>query len=205
MKFEFSKIEKLVDGELSHADRSSLLDAIPNGSDHWKHIALAFVEKQIFDESMAEVFSDSPPSKQHSLAAKSFVSDGEARDDRMRLHAVRWLAGLAACLLLGVFIGSSLFATGNFSLTQNRNPTGIGPATELRPSPAEEANSIGLAEALSRSGSPVPAEFQLALRRAGYSYADEQVMTEVSLPDGGAIEIPVRKVRVEYVGLNSFQ
>lgn len=192
-------IQKLVDGELDHTTRSQVLSGIPIDSIQWKDIALAFVEKQIFDEAINSIEAvEESKVRVVECAPESVHSRGS------RMHSLLWAAGLAACLLAGIFIGSDLF-------TADQNPTAHQPpkskdSTELAETPdISSENSIKLAEALSRSISPVPKEFRRALLKAGYTLKENQQMAAVQLPTGGQIEVPVRNVAVTYVGLNSFQ
>lgn len=201
-------IQRLVDGELEHSARSKWLSELHEESASWRALALAFIEKQITDEALRDFqIADAPKDNNHDHASR-FAEATSAKPSNTSLanlrHNAMWILGLATCLLVGVFIGSEM-------TTAPTDPVAV--QTTDAPKQSEQPNkdrndptgTTELADALSRSGAPVPDDFRRALLRAGYSLRDKRTITNVSLPSGGQIELPVRDVDVTYVGLNSFQ
>jgi hypothetical protein len=200
-------LQKLVDGELDHQSRSMLLASLSNDSSHWRDIAIAFIEKQIMDEAL-----NSQPAEATRMTNEQSTTQASASSDkaasspidqrRNRIQSLLWAAGLAACLLVGIFIGSE-FQPESETPVSHSSPELIGNKDATKP--IAESPSFSLAEALSRSSMPVPREFRRALLKAGYTLEEDQKLTAVDLPTGGKIELPVRNVEVTYVGLNSIQ
>lgn len=200
-------IDQLVDGELNHSTRSQWLSKLDPDSPLWRDLALAFVEKQVTDEalcgfSMPAATIQQKPVGSHInttgiLAPHSAV---HTRTENRRWRPLLWLAGLAACLLAGVFIGKQSVSRPNMTVVENND--GSNESSNLD---ASAKSTTDLADALSRSVAPVPVEFRRALMKAGYSLHDRRTITNVTLPSGGQIELPIRDVDVTYVGLDSFQ
>ena len=188
-------IQKLVDGELSHDARSQWMSGLSDGSETWRELALAFVEKQVIGEALEGIAEEVP---------KTFVAPKkqiEETGSQRRARTLIWLVGLTACLLAGVFIGAQYAAQNSDSVAVKQDIN----SQPLKQDLQEHDAAIGLADALSRSSSPVPNEFRRALLQAGYSLRDQQTIANVTLPTGGQVELPVRDVDVTYVGLKAFQ
>ena len=188
-------IQKLVDGELSHDARSQWMSGLSDGSETWRELALAFVEKQVIGEALEGIAEEVP---------KAFVAPKnqiEETGSQRRARTLIWLVGLTACLLAGVFIGAQYAAQNSDSVAVKQDIN----SQPLKQDLQEHDAAIGLADALSRSSSPVPNEFRRALLQAGYSLRDQQTIANVTLPTGGQVELPVRDVDVTYVGLKAFQ
>ena len=188
-------IQKLVDGELSHDARSQWMSGLSDGSETWRELALAFVEKQVIGEALEGIAEEVP---------KTFVAPKkqiEETSSQRRARTLIWLVGLTACLLAGVFIGAQYAAQNSDSVAVKQDIN----SQPLKQDLQEHDAAIGLADALSRSSSPVPNEFRRALLQAGYSLRDQQTIANVTLPTGGQVELPVRDVDVTYVGLKAFQ
>src|SRR5271167_4761222 len=54
---EQQQFDRLVDGELSEADRRSLLVQLEHQPDGWRHCALAFLEAQCWKAELGEMFT----------------------------------------------------------------------------------------------------------------------------------------------------
>lgn len=198
-------IRRLVDGELDHQSRSQWLAGITHDSPVWREVALAFVEKQLFDEALGTLETEEQPTASVEVVDEKQMSRAD-NDSLHRSSAVSWIAGLAACFLFGSLMGYILNRQGDVSAMQVIEPV-PSKALLVKRSAAETTvpTPIGLADALSRSASPVPDSFRRALRKAGYSLSDRQRITNVSLPSGGQIELPVRHVDVKFIGISTFQ
>lgn len=196
-------MQQLVDGELSHSARSQWLSGVADDSALWRDLALAFVEKQITDEALCDFvqcdFVKDETSAQHPTQTQPIAvkqSTPSAGSHASRSRVLMWVAGLAACLLAGFFVGSEFPESRSIPMEVSN---------QVNETPAPAVSSIGLADALSRSNAPVPNEFRRALLKAGYALKDRQTIANVTLPSGGRIELPVRDVDVTFVGLSSFQ
>ena len=202
-------IERLVDGELDHQSRSQWLSSIAVDSSLWREVAMAFVERQIFDETLvALTLEDETPTRIEVDGAKQIDGGKQTKAADGSLHRSRvwsWIAGLAACLLLGLFAGFMLNQNDGKAATRVDDPVPSKAVLVQRSVEGQAASPIELADALSRSVAPVPDEFRRALRKAGYSLSDRQRITNVSLPSGGQIELPVRHVDVKFIGISTFQ
>jgi len=197
-------VEKLVDGELDHSTRSQWLTSLSDDSPLWRDLAFAFVEKQVTDEALRDLRIHETVVRTPAEEQIKHELPDETRPINSRRHwmTLAWIAGLAACLLVGIFIGLKQSATTSTpAVVQNIEHKTLDDSTQIQ----QGKSSIELADALSRSVSPVPNEFRRALLKAGYSLQDRQTMTNVSLPTGGQIKLPIRDVNVTYVGLGSFQ
>ena len=203
-------IERLVDGELDHQTRSQWLSSIAVDSSLWRDVAMAFVERQLFDETLgALAFEDESPTRIEVDGAKQIDGGrqlkGAADGSLHRSRVWSWIAGLAACLLLGLLAGFMLNQNDGTAATLVDDPAPSKAVLVQRSVEGQAASPIELADALSRSVAPVPDEFRRALRKAGYSLSDRQRITNVSLPSGGQIELPVRHVDVKFIGISTFQ
>jgi hypothetical protein len=197
-------IQRLVDGELEHPLRSQWLSSVAADSPLWRELALAFVERQLFDEALGALVSDDQPATRvKEVGEREKVRTNN--DSRSRSFRVSWIAGLAASLLIGFLTGGILYQGTDSTGMRIEDPAPLNAAMESRGAETQRSDSIGLADALSRSVAPVPNEFRRALRKAGYSLRDRQTITNVSLPSGGQIEMPVRHVDVEFIGISTFQ
>jgi len=201
-------IQRLVDGELDHSARSKWLSELPKDSASWRDLALAFVEKQITDEALRNFQFVDATTTSNRVGPSGIIelssTESSNMDSTNQRWNVMWILGLASCLLAGVFIGSEMTTSRTDPVAVQEPDTPKIPDHSAKNS-SDPTGTIALADALSRSGSPVPDEFRRALLRAGYSLRDKRTITNVSLPSGGQIELPVRDVDVTYVGLNSFQ
>lgn len=103
------RLQALVDGECSAAERRRILSQIDNQPERWRELALALLEEQTFRNEirlMRSEASTATPTDTNLSSPSSLIGDlnvFSARDKR------RWYAGpiLAACLMLslGVAIG----------------------------------------------------------------------------------------------------
>lgn len=197
-------IQRLVDGELDHQSRSQWLSSIADDSSLWREVAMAFVEKQLLDEALCTLAFEGETSERIEAATGKQVL-GTANDSLQHRRVASWIAGLAACLLVGLIAGFMLNQNNGTAATQIDDPLPSKALLVNRSVDGSNSSSIELADALSRSVAPVPDEFRRALRKAGYSLSDRQRITNVSLPSGGQIELPVRHVDVKFIGISTFQ
>ncbi len=91
--------DRLVDGELSDAERRRLLASLDDRPDGWRRCALAFLEAQSWGSDMGQLVRDEKPAPVRATAVKPATS---APGDRSPLRqGLAWLA-IAASLLVAV-------------------------------------------------------------------------------------------------------
>jgi hypothetical protein len=225
------QLDRLVDGELSDAERRELLQAADREPDGWRRVALAFVESQALRRELSELM------RPLSLESPDVRHRPPAPSERGRLLRT---GALVACSLLAFGVGrwtttaneriardsqtpapsSRTFADDN---TQNerlmagsaadaqRHQTlrlvfddefgGPPQAVEV---PVVDEASVDPTEFL--NGPPaISPEIQRALLRAGRRVREERQLYEVQLSDGRRGVVPVSNVLVENAGLDVFQ
>ena len=201
-------IDHLVDGELTPEDRRRVLLALASEPDGWRRCALAFLEAQTWSASVRELAD-------HSTDFAPTVPQPPVRSGLGRASA-RW--GLAACLLIASFAaglgtgrsfpmsgvapvprpsaGGSAIAdrTGEPTDLAQSTPTAWDPQQDMPTSiPADESASSLLLE-------DVPSYLITLWQRQGFDVEQIQRTHPVVLTNGGQIELPIRDVRLRYVG-----
>ncbi len=85
-------IQRLVDGELTHRERSNFLNAMDRQPDMWREVALAFVEDQVWSDfahqSIEEISSSTNVSEDESKITGAFApsaKNGRAHKPRIEL------------------------------------------------------------------------------------------------------------------------
>jgi hypothetical protein len=94
--------DRLVDGELSDADRHRLLSSLDDRPEGWRRCALAFLEAQCWSEQLGEL-ARRPTATDDIEQAITIVPAAAPREDRR--HGAAWLAmaaGLLAAFTLGL-------------------------------------------------------------------------------------------------------
>ena len=213
------QIQQLVDGELSHEERCRLLKHLSNVESGWKQLALGFVEQQIIRESLVPVARE--------IKTSGFlVPQGDAIRKKSKedyaASKTRWWVGLVAATLVG-FLGGTMC----YMSLQSLLPGGDVVLNNAGSDIPEVVKSLGsvqvdeqetvqigseldnekltLADAMSRSMLPIHPVFRVEMLKAGYEVLEDQKKTRVDLPTGGTIEIPIRDVQINYVGVSVFQ
>ncbi len=190
------QIQQLVDGSLSHSDRSNWLLSLDDDSTAWRDIALEFVQKQILDEALGATGVLLQPT---SISEKDIIT--RSKRPLKPLPAGTWWA-IAASLVLGLWLGSLLFSGGPESSVASRSPAD-------RSNLAQPANldnhQLLLADALARSVNPVSLDARRAFLKAGYVVDEQKTIADVQLPSGDLVQLPVRKFNVQYLGNATYQ
>jgi hypothetical protein len=212
-----AEIQRLVDGELPHDRRVRLLENLARRPNQWRDLAIAFVERQVLDESLLSKVAPRLPSLEvngvsqsdhaqniHRLASKP-PSKGTHGS---RVHRLGRAVTAAACLLIG-------FAVGNWRVPLPHPPDGPGVASTAKETLDESADSsqgsdkpisvIPLADALSRASYPIPVDLRREMMRQGYLITELDRLSKVQLPTGQTVELPVRQVAVTYLGNAAYQ
>lgn len=209
-----ANIQLLVDGELTHARRSEFLRGLSSDSKGWRDIALAFVERQVLDESLAakkdprqtSILVQMPAEKRKIRPSSPSGKQLDSRSTRQWRSAALWSATIAACFFIGLALGK----WGNPSTTSNRDSVAAIADTPSNPqplakTPQENDGGIPLADALARAVYPIPVELRRELMKRGYLITELDQLSKVQLPTGQLVEIPVRQVAVTYLGNATYQ
>jgi hypothetical protein len=132
--------DRLVDGELSDADRKVLLESLDTMTEGWRRCAVAFLEAQAWRDGLRQ-FLRGPALK--TVASEPVATAVPAGHDllRSRRRAMTWLA-IAASLMLAV----------TFAITQRR-----GPEQPASSDLAVETNPASPIEVISPESAPAQA------------------------------------------------
>lgn len=211
-----TRIQQLVDGECEHAERSQLLRSVPEHSPIWRDLALAFVERQIFDESLGAPAANRVSGNTDCKADSNILTSIADRHSNHEVRAVPrrsarqasvafWTA-IAGCLALGLILGE----VHGRRIGGNPLPRNLSAAADfVEPSEPIHAaitgEAIPLADALSRASYPIPVDFRRALMKQGYLITELDRPSKVRLPSGQLVEIPLRQVAVTYLGNATYQ
>ncbi len=208
-------LQRLADGELRQEQRTQILRAMPVDSGHWRELALAFVERQILDESLmgTEHIGETPsggagerPTLRLNIQPVTNFTNGRSRQDRSARGSARalWIAAIGASLMIGI-------ALGNWQSRSTSNATGpvaVIPKAQVSPHPANDVQNpsgMPLAEALSRTTYPIPVDLRREMMKRGYLITELDQLSKVQLPTGQLVELPVRQVAVTYLGNETYQ
>lgn len=190
------QIQMLADGELGHDERSELLKSMEHHPQRWQQLALAFVDNQVVQEAIRQPAITEP-------IHTNLRRDSASSVKRQRGRFIRgWLA-MAVCLSIGLLSG--MWIPGDESNTTQ--PGAMSQSDDRTPAATEAARltPTSLEDAISRSTSPIPIRFRRQLLQAGYVVNERQTNETVELPIGGSIDIPVRQVQIQYLGLAAYQ
>jgi hypothetical protein len=162
-------IDRLVDNELSPAERRQLLLALESHPGGWRQCALAFVEAQRWGAGMRRLVAESP-------AKGSAVPEASLAPNAVESHAGRrssaWLgiaAGLLAAFGLGYQIGGPVGAPPAAQIAQNDGPQ---PAAPKPLPPVHNGDAVTLV-VNDRQGRPQRVETSLVeASRLGAGFAD---------------------------------
>jgi hypothetical protein len=212
-------LQRLADGEIPQERRAQLLRALPANSEHWRELALAFVERQILDESLngseridGTLDDSADESSKFQLGVRQVhrLSNGRSRPERSGRWSVRalWMMAVGASLLLGIALGNWR-TFGDFNQLDSlalipESPTNANPASEATAT-EQEHFGMPLAEALSRAAYPIPVDLRRELMKRGYLITELDQLSKVQLPTGQLVELPVRQVAVTYLGNATYQ
>lgn len=191
--FETS-VQQMIDGELAHDDRIRLVEGLEAKPELWRQVGLAFLENQLLCETLkstdGENASNSCSRTEH--VGRPIVHPNRAS----RIPVIAWLTAMAACLLLGVFVGSS-------STTKGQSIAAQTPAEDdLTEHPVVNAE---FADAIARSATPIPNHFRRELLKAGFLVNEVETLKTVMSPIGGSVDIPIREVEIKYLGNSIYQ
>ena len=224
------QFDLLVDGELSEADRRTLLLQLEHDPDGWRRCALAFLEAQCWKTELGRI-AHSPPEAvgagpARAASAPPVVPLG--RRQSWRQYAAMTLT-MAASFLIALVVGLGLrgnWSGGSSHLGGVLEPA-ILPVASSGPAAASAANDwemVTLAGSRSSDGQAetfrVPAlrrdtldenlldnvpdaispELQQAFEQSGHRVVQEREIVPVEMKDGRRLVVPVDHVKIHYVG-----
>ena len=217
------RFDLLVDGELSEADRRTLLSRLDEQPDGWRRCALAFLEAQSWRKEFGQVVrpSEEQPS-QPSTAAR-----------RPWLQAWGTVLAMAASFLVALVLGTHL-RDGGIGRTGGPAPlagTGVvekshelaKPESASPRGPSDQWELITVASPRVEGGletvqvpavqrdaldpkffeqmpGAMPAEVLQAFERLGHEVRQHRELVPMQMNDGRQLVVPVDRVDVHYVG-----
>jgi hypothetical protein len=224
------RLDLLVDGELSEADRRALLLELEHDPDGWRRCALAFLEAQCWKAELGQMVS--PAARER---AAQIVPTGPAvsrphavgRWQRWRQYAATTLT-IAASFLIALVVGMGLTGSGTGDLSRpgaNLKPSIAQtplPNAATRPSPAAPASDLELVTLAPQSSgayqisaqprdaldenslqsipSVIPPDLQQVLEKSGYRVVQQREIVPMQTKDNRRLVVPVDKVEIHYVG-----
>ncbi|MEX2173022.1 MAG: hypothetical protein WD872_01585 [Pirellulaceae bacterium] len=220
-----SRIDRLVDGELSPDEYRSLLASLDDEPRGWRRCALAFLESQALGRDLAAIRHEQLIASQPTVQPAATA----AQTDRPRVRQIR-LAGLAlsmaASLLMGFGLGVAApwFATGLQAVSRQpplpiveREPQLPPPKLAIQRGPVERVRLVvdGPGGQRTEAGevpvfdmgpdpiawppqneSPFPVELIEALASSGHHVERQQQLVPVALGDGRRGYIPVEGYQI---------
>ena len=207
-------IQRLVDGRLSLEQIQKVLQEAEATPQLWKQIATAFLEEQLWLQSLSK-----------EPAAGTSIKPSQVDEKLRSVSSYRWLPlALAASLLLAL---PAVYSWGRFerpldnpSITKSVTPAGPTANNEqqVRPVNFQTPFSVGIrnndryesvpvlpqsvAEELGYqpSESRIPPEVQSRLRREGYQVGSKVHFLKGNTGDGREIIVPVQRVQLQPYG-----
>jgi hypothetical protein len=219
-------IDRLIDGELSDAERREILLLIENEPEGWRRCALAFLEDQAFRKALAGVASAGEKVKH--LASDS-LAPPRTRNRNLWLRHVPIAASLIALTFAAGFAAGGLTTpTPGPEIARSKAPEPSIHKPETPPKPADESirevGTIDLVDGSSGEGavqripiysgpglddrwlksqpSTVPEYVRTRWEREGYQVKESRKVVSVILDDGRKVSIPVDEVALDFVGQN---
>ncbi len=221
------QLDRLVDGELSEAQRRDLLSGLDRSPGGWRRCALAFLEAQSWRQALGGIARE--PSK----PAPPEGPGGEPPRSSRRRPVLGGIPAnvlaMAACFLIALSVG---WMVQDWRYSHRGGGAGaVGPVAETSGGRGgSQAGSIGPWQTFAvavpngpngRGGvlqvparevdrledfpppkpSPaLPPDVLGALQRTGHEVRDNHEMLRLRLPDGRLLLVPVDQVEVHYVG-----
>jgi anti-sigma factor RsiW len=196
-------IDRLVDGELSEAERRALLLRLETNPDGWRRCALAFLEAQTWREAFGPLAASAP-------SAARILPTAPNRQSRKRSawRPAARLTGLAAGLAASFALGWAWRGPPVEPAPHAPGAQGVASAPAA-PSPQPQPAPIDPATREPRPSRPAeqPASIETVVKRLeqqGYHAETQKRLVSMQLKDGRKIDVPVREFRLRYVGGRTF-
>jgi hypothetical protein len=209
--------DRLVDGELSEAERRELLAQLDREPGGWRRCALAFLESQSWRQTFGLLavggHDDSFPAIEKSI---------RPRRSRRQIQMAT-LAAMAACFLAAFWIGSTMKQTrvgrpdiqGEIAGNMQRPPERQSPSspwqavTVSAPTgstlnlPARERRRVD-PQWLQNLPPSIPSDVLQAFNRTGHQIEQHRELVPVPMNNGRRLVVPVDQVDVHYVGNHTY-
>ncbi|WP_422931096.1 hypothetical protein [Singulisphaera sp. PoT] len=214
-------IDRLVDGELSPAERAELLKTLDASPDGWRRCALAFLEAQAWRSAMQpSVASSSFDTHPWEETPEEIQTSRPPRILKLPTQAAALLrtVALAACLFLAFAMGRMggertpsasvpvVMQEVHSSLTSNPSRGESAPKPAVLKTGVEDVAPDRVEvdpKWLATIPNPVPEHVLRQLQRRGYEVEQHEAVLTMPLGDGQRVHVPVDEFQVRYVGDNS--
>lgn len=188
-------IDRLVDGELGDAERRQLLLQLEHETDGWRRCALAFLEAQSWRATFRPLAASKPEPNLAVPATQSLTRKQPSQRPLARLAALA--ASLAAAFLLG--------------WVWHTPPASVAPQTREQAAAVEPRQPASVEVAQSRPGPAVgePASGRVERvvkqwEQRGFQTETQKRLVSVELKSGRRVDVPVREVRLRYLGNRTY-
>ena len=108
-------------------------------------------------------------------------------------------------MLVGWFLGSQFFQPDLNTTTLNTSQSSIAEDVDQEDSSELVGLRLPLEDALARSIRPGSLDTHRAFLKAGYLVDESSEIASVELPTGNSVQMPVRQVKIRYLGNAAFQ
>lgn len=217
-----ASIDLLVDGELTTAESSQLLQRLEMEEDGWRRCALAYIEDQQWANTIQHTADATEPMQRKAVSIKPVVSDKQIGKNRSR--AVQWWTALAAAAVWAFFAGrwsvpddthvprgvnGEQFVTNSDAASDDREPFVIADGAEVQTVSHSTGSSnfelplvdVGDSdEVWYEQPRTVPPDIQRAIRRLGGRIEQEYFFAPAEMEDGRRVIVPVERLQIHPVG-----
>lgn len=183
-------IQRCIDGQMSEGDQHALLRRLESLPDGWRQLSLAFVENQVWSQSILK--------KEEPIVSRSTVS--EPRPVRRTSFGLwgKIGASMAAGIMAGLVIHRQWPVA---SPVDPRPAVAVAASTGGAESPSPQSPvSANTAASLASNGPGSPEilspQARRQLRQSGYAIDEGQVYYSIPMSDGRHYVVPVNTVRV---------
>ena len=191
-------LDLLVDGELGDAERRSLLLRFENQPNGWRRCALAFLEAQSWRDAFRPVSASS------AVGAKPEPMPRPVARKRPYLRSTASLAGLAASLVAAFTLGWGLHkmpadSARSVSIAAENKAATVEPVDPPLPQPLV----VAVQEASPSQPDNATTPSDLIVRQweqKGFRAETQTHLMSMELEDGQRVTVPIREVRLQYVG-----
>jgi hypothetical protein len=224
---ESGTLDRLVDGSLDPQARRDVLEALDRQADGWRRCALAFLEAQAWREAMTGLGDELRTETPHP-AVFPVVSHPHPRPALGTLAMFSRAAVLLLAFTLGWLVArDGAHPRGPIVANRAEQPASAQPAplsdATARPEPAAKTPGPGVASPAESRPSPraalanlrteVPADLPTEdfsasvlkqLARRGYQVEPASEIATVAIGQGRKLAVPVKGVRIRYVGNRTY-
>ncbi len=183
------ELQRFLDGKLPADERELFLELADEQPQHWRTIALAFVEEQVLRQELSDLASG----RDHSVSS-------DIRDEAAPAkQSSNWSSLLVQAAIALLLIGAGTLI-GRYSTPSTTDPDSyimvVAPEqTDSPPIPAQDNRGIALQTAMGLIPSPLfDQESRRVIHDHGYTVMEEPVLYMIQNQAGEQYVIPHRKV-----------